>query len=375
MLVLTGLPAPLGLSTRRGSSQDVMVSLDTAPAWSWSGWLLSPSLAGSEGCVSDMRGSEGLTSLLLRRLLAPGGSRFGTSPPPCLSSCFPLGEGNTSRRFARFSRKRRRKQSRLRLCGAEGTALKTFTKENTKTWCQRLTEWISCPLESVQRNCFLLKSNIDTKLFVAVLSGTTTGKFIFMLLKPSKQEKISWKSKSSQHSDSWMRNFDTSKLLSTHENCDLRRCLSQTHPAGLRKPLLSSLHSDPTLNVFFQRTDSSASGFYRRPSRAAAAAAAAERSLCNPLLQKCVRQPGSMRQRPVACSARRNGLQERKRSAGVWAATGGGESPTALFKRRVNKPANSFTKTTEGLPASWSSSWPQRMQTSGVQQELWPETV
>lgn len=34
---------------------------------------------------------------------------------------------------------------------------------------------------------------------------------------------------------------------------------------------------------------------------------------------------------------------------GVWAATGGGESPTALFKQRVNKPANSFTKITHSM--------------------------
>lgn len=31
---------------------------------------------------------------------------------------------------------------------------------------------------------------------------------------------------------------------------------------------------------------------------------------------------------------------------GVWAATGGGESPTGLFKQRVDEPANSFTKMT-----------------------------
>lgn len=35
--------------------------------------------------------------------------------------------------------------------------------------------------------------------------------------------------------------------------------------------------------------------------------------------------------------------------AGEWAATGGGESPTALFKQRVNKLANSFTKITHSL--------------------------
>ena len=29
---------------------------------------------------------------------------------------------------------------------------------------------------------------------------------------------------------------------------------------------------------------------------------------------------------------------------GVRAATGGGESPTGLFKQRVDEPANSFTK-------------------------------
>lgn len=35
---------------------------------------------------------------------------------------------------------------------------------------------------------------------------------------------------------------------------------------------------------------------------------------------------------------------------GVWAATGGGESPTGLFKQRVDELANSFTKMTQSLP-------------------------
>lgn len=35
---------------------------------------------------------------------------------------------------------------------------------------------------------------------------------------------------------------------------------------------------------------------------------------------------------------------------GVWAATGGGESPTGLFKHKVDKLANSFTKMTQSLP-------------------------
>lgn len=35
---------------------------------------------------------------------------------------------------------------------------------------------------------------------------------------------------------------------------------------------------------------------------------------------------------------------------GVWAATGGGESPTSLFKQGVDKLANSFTNMTESLP-------------------------
>ncbi|XP_010796139.1 probable fructose-2,6-bisphosphatase TIGAR A isoform X2 [Notothenia coriiceps] len=35
--LLTGLTGPLGCRTLRGSSQEVMVSLETAPAWSWSG--------------------------------------------------------------------------------------------------------------------------------------------------------------------------------------------------------------------------------------------------------------------------------------------------------------------------------------------------
>lgn len=120
MLVLTGLPEPLGLSTRSGSSQDAMVSLDTAPAWSCSGWLLSPSLAGSDGCVSDMSGSEGFTSLLLLCLFALSSrteeTSGGSSPPPGLSSCFPLVEENTWRRFARFNLKRWRKQSGLSFC-------------------------------------------------------------------------------------------------------------------------------------------------------------------------------------------------------------------------------------------------------------------
>lgn len=36
---------------------------------------------------------------------------------------------------------------------------------------------------------------------------------------------------------------------------------------------------------------------------------------------------------------------------GMWSATGGGESPTGLFKQRVNKLANSFTKMTPSLAA------------------------
>lgn len=36
----------------------------------------------------------------------------------------------------------------------------------------------------------------------------------------------------------------------------------------------------------------------------------------------------------------------------MWSATGGGESPTGLFKQRVNKLANSFTKMTPSLAAA-----------------------
>lgn len=36
----------------------------------------------------------------------------------------------------------------------------------------------------------------------------------------------------------------------------------------------------------------------------------------------------------------------------MWSATGGGESPTGLFKQRVNKLANSFTKMTPNLAAA-----------------------
>lgn len=71
MLVLMGLTGPLDCNTRRGSSQELMVSLETAPAWSCSGGLWSEpvgSLAECEGSAWDLRGSEGFTSWLRRRL-------------------------------------------------------------------------------------------------------------------------------------------------------------------------------------------------------------------------------------------------------------------------------------------------------------------
>lgn len=82
----------------------------------------------------------------------------------------------------------------------------------------------------------------------------------------------------------------------------------QTHPEGLCNCLFSLLHSAPSSNFFFPWWNSSVSPFCCCPSRAAAAAA--ERSPCSLLLQKCVRQSGSMKQRPVACSARMNGSPE-----------------------------------------------------------------
>ena len=43
---------------------------------------------------------------------------------------------------------------------------------------------------------------------------------------------------------------------------------------------------------------------------------------------------------------------------GVWAANGGGESPTGLFKQMVDKLANSFTKMTQSLPVfSMANGW------------------
>lgn len=68
ILVLRGLTGLLGCKTLRGSSQEVMVSLDTAPAWSWSGlpWCaFFRSFKECEGCDSDLRGSDGFTSSLL----------------------------------------------------------------------------------------------------------------------------------------------------------------------------------------------------------------------------------------------------------------------------------------------------------------------
>lgn len=74
-------------------------------------------------------------------------------------------------------------------------------------------------------------------------------------------------------------------------------------------------------------------------------------SLYNPPGQTLVQWSGWVRGKPVAwsmgmpCSLYSTNVQ-----VGVWAATGGGESPTGLFKQRVDNLANSFTKMTQGLP-------------------------
>lgn len=151
MLVLIGLTGPLDCKTRRGSSQELMVSLETAPAWSCSGCLWSAStwsLTECEGSDWDLNGSEGFTSWLLLHLFTRSLSHSAVddsarcwptifnSPPSSLSSQPPLKEQRTWW-FTRSNQRRWKTQfsPSFRICLVE--------KQEDKIWVILLfSDWL-----------------------------------------------------------------------------------------------------------------------------------------------------------------------------------------------------------------------------------------
>lgn len=121
MFVLTGLPGPLGCKTLRGSSQDEMVSLDTAPTCSCSGCPGFTCFGGCDGWDSDRRGSVGSSSSLRLCLFTKGCESLSSGPqwavrgppPPGLISRFPLAEWNALCGGPSFNQRCWKRQSHL----------------------------------------------------------------------------------------------------------------------------------------------------------------------------------------------------------------------------------------------------------------------
>lgn len=176
MLVLMGLTGPLECSTCSGSSQEVMVSLETAPDCSFSGcplrsssrrssvslgWRLFSVLSGSEGSDTcwlllvlwtrersrlTRRTEEGLRGLGSSAVVSLMSSEsWGLRPAG-------LEESDPSRRFSWRNRRSWNKHS----------SLLTFNELN------------NVPSKSTHRNRFFLKSNIDTKSVESFLIGRIT---------------------------------------------------------------------------------------------------------------------------------------------------------------------------------------------------------